>query len=428
LNKINLNYDVIVIGGGPAGLASAIQAKKTGKVSVLIIERDRELGGILPQCIHNGFGSVIFKKDYPGPYYAQKFIDEALNLGVDVLYDTMVLDITASKKVYASSCDNGYLELQAKSIILAMGCRERTRSQIRIPGTRPAGVFTAGTVQRMINIEGLMPGSKFVILGSGDIGMIMARRLTLEGAEVERVLEIMPFLTGLRRNFVQCLQDYNIKLELQHTVNRILGKRRVEGIETIKVDNNLNKIKGTEEYIECDTLLLSVGLIPENELSVKAQVDLDPVTNGPIINEKMETSNKGIFACGNVVSINDLVDYVSLYGYIAGKNAALYALNKFHSETGRIKLLKSNNIHSVIPQYINTDIQNNDEIMIQLRVNKIYEEKIIVEILKDNQPILSFKENYARPAEMIILKIKGKDIVNHIKENCMELFINLREA
>ena len=424
---MNNRYDVIVIGSGPAGLAAAIEAKRNKIKKVLLIERDKELGGILPQCIHNGFGSVIFKKDYPGPYYAQKFIDQIFDLNIEVLMDTMVLDITSSKKVYASSCDHGYMELQAKSIVLAMGCRERTRAQIRLPGSRPVGVFTAGTVQRLVNIEGYMPGKKFVILGSGDIGMIMARRLTLEGANVERVVEIMPFLTGLKRNYVQCLLDFNIKLDLQCTVKRIIGNNRLEAVEIVKVDKTLKMIEGTEEIIKCDTLLLSVGLIPENELSKKAQVDLDNKIGGPIIDERMHTNSNGVFAAGNVVCIHDLVDYVTMEGYIAGKNAALYALGKFKEDKYKINLLCGDNIFNIIPYKINYNFIKDKKFMLQLRVNRPLEKKVKIDLVDGKRVVYSFKENYARPAEMITIDINGNELHKAVSKNCKELKVRVVE-
>ena len=321
-------YDVVVVGSGPGGLAAAISAKKNGAQDVLIIERDVEPGGILLQCIHNGFGMETFKEDLPGPAYAQRFINEAFQTGVDFLLDTMVLEITRDHRITVTSKQYGFLTIQARADwLLAMGCRERTRAQVRLPGTRPSGVFTAGTAQRWVNVEGYMPGKKFVILGSGDIGMIMARRLTFEGASVQRVLEVMPYLSGLTRNYVQCLMDFNIELQLKHTVKNIIGKNRVEAIEAVAVDEKWSYIPGTEEIIPCDTLLLSVGLIPENELSRQAGVLIDPVTAGPFVDDGFQTNIPGIFSAGNVVHVYDLVDWVTEAGLTAGKSAARLVLN-----------------------------------------------------------------------------------------------------
>jgi NADPH-dependent 2,4-dienoyl-CoA reductase/sulfur reductase-like enzyme len=419
-------YDVIVIGAGPAGLAAAIEAKKAG-ASSLIIERNDEPGGILPQCIHNGFGSVLFKKDLPGPAYAWNFIDEAQKLGIEILLDTFVLDITGDKTVYATNSRQGFLELKAKSIVLAMGCRERTRAQIRIPGDRPAGVFTAGMVQRLVNIEGFMPGKNFIILGSGDIGMIMARRLTIEGAKVIKVVELMPYLTGLRRNYVQCLQDFNIPLSLSTTIKRIIGKKRVEAVETIKVDEGLNPLPGTEETIPCDSVLLSVGLIPENELSKKAGVQLDPLTGGPVVDENMATSIPGIYAAGNVVTIYDLVDYVSKAGFIAGKNASLYAAGKI-KPAQYIEIKLGDGVRSIMPQKISinnveTGLRpvSTQEILLELRVSREFPEKISIDLMDRDKIIQSFRQKYARPAEMITLKINREEILSKLNPNTTEL-------
>ncbi|MGL4945742.1 MAG: NAD(P)/FAD-dependent oxidoreductase, partial [Fusobacteriaceae bacterium] len=323
-----MRYDIVVIGGGPAGLAAAKSAHEKGAGKILIIERDKELGGILQQCIHNGFGLHRFKEELTGPEYAQKYIDMVKNLDIDIMLETMVLNIDEEKKISVISPEKGYEEIEAGAIILAMGCRERTRGAIAIPGDRPSGIFTAGAAQRYINMEGYMVGKKVLILGSGDIGLIMARRMTLEGAKVEAVVELQPFSGGLTRNIVQCLDDFNIPLLLSHTVINVEGEGRLEKVTIAKVDENRRAIKGTEITYDCDTLLLSVGLIPENELSKQLGVKLDNRTSGPLVNETMETSVPGIFACGNVVHVHDLVDFVSAEGERAGKNAADYVLSQ----------------------------------------------------------------------------------------------------
>ncbi len=399
--------DVAVIGSGPGGLAAAVSATQNGAKNVLLIERDGEAGGILLQCIHNGFGLEIFKKDLPGPAYAQYFIREAQAAGVKFLLDTMVLEITPDKHILASNKTDGMLEIQAKAIVLAMGCRERTRAQVRLPGSRPAGVYTAGTAQRWVNVEGFMPGKKIVILGSGDIGMIMARRLTFEGAKVERVLEIMPYLSGLMRNYVQCLQDFDIPLQLQHTVKRIIGNKRVEAIESVAVDEHQQEIAGSEETIACDTLLLSVGLIPENELSHQLGIRLDPLTNGPIVDNYFQTATKGFFAAGNVVHVYDLVDWVTMAGFRAGESAALYA-NGSLPISQKIPIQIGQNVHHVIPHFLNVASLNGQEEQLQLRVNKPIEHSVKVQVSNGEETILSRTLPYVRPGEMVTIPIKEK--------------------
>jgi NADPH-dependent 2,4-dienoyl-CoA reductase/sulfur reductase-like enzyme len=408
-------YDVIVIGSGPGGLAAAIAAKQNGAEDVLIIERDREPGGILLQCIHNGFGVEIFEEDLPGPSYAQRYNEQAHELGVEFLLDTMVLDVTPQREVYATGTESGFVEMTGDAVVLAMGCRERTRAQIQLPGPRPAGVYTAGTAQRWVNVEGYMPGRRVVILGSGDIGMIMARRLTFEGARVERVLEVMPYLTGLSRNYVQCLLDFDIPLQLRHTVKRILGRDRVEAVEAVAVDEHWAPVPGTEEIIPCDTLLLSVGLIPENELSQNAGVPLDPVTGGPFVDEGYQTRVPGIFAAGNVVHVYDLVDWVTQAGLVAGQRAARWAqeLQRGAIEAERparsVATEAGDNVRYVVPHTVNPEALAEEPVMLQMRVTRPLEQPVRVEVRDGDTLVARRSARYARPGEMMSVTLRSRD-------------------
>jgi NADPH-dependent 2,4-dienoyl-CoA reductase/sulfur reductase-like enzyme len=404
------DIDVLVIGSGPGGMAAALAAKENGAKNVLVVERDTEPGGILLQCIHNGFGMEIFKEDLPGPSYAQRFVEQVYQAGIDFLLDAMVIDISPTREVVIANKQLGLLTLKPKAIVLAMGCRERSRAQIQLPGCRPNGVFTAGTAQRWVNIEGYMPGKRFVILGSGDIGMIMARRLTFEGAKVEKVLEIMPYISGLTRNYVQCLLDYDIPLQLNHTVSRIIGKDRVEAIESVAVDENRRPIAGTEEITACDSLLLSVGLIPENELSKQAGVILDPRTNGPIVNQYFATNVPGFFAAGNVVHVYDLADWVTQAGYKAGKYAAYYAKSAKDLYGKSIPVLAGENVRTVVPQQVSSSSKKGKKIEFQFRVPAPVEEPVKVSVLAGGKEIETSNFRYARPGEMMDIKIDRKDI------------------
>ncbi|MSS62618.1 NAD(P)/FAD-dependent oxidoreductase [Velocimicrobium porci] len=400
-----LLYDLVIVGGGPAGLAAAASARENGVEKILILERDKELGGILNQCIHNGFGLHTFKEELTGPEYAGRFIEIVKELDIEYRLNTMVMDISKDKVVTAMNREEGLFEIQAKSIILAMGCRERSRGALNIPGYRPAGVYSAGTAQRLVNMEGYMPGKEVVILGSGDIGLIMARRMTLEGAKVKVVAELMPYSGGLKRNIVQCLDDFGIPLKLSHTVVDIDGKERLKGVTLAEVDERGKPIQGTEEYYSCDTLLLSVGLIPENELSRGIGIEMEPVTSGPVVNESLETSIEGIFACGNVLHVHDLVDYVSEEAKTAGKNASSYIKNqRAKGNEHKINLIATEGVRYTVPKYINLE-QMDDNLTVRFRVGGVYKNSYI-SVYYDGERMLHRKKAVMAPGEMEQIKLE----------------------
>ena len=400
-----MHHDIVIIGGGPAGLAAAVSARRAGVEDILILERDNVLGGILNQCIHNGFGLHTFKEELTGPEYAARYIEMVTEEKIPYRLNTMVIDINSEKEVTYINREEGLVTIKAGAVILAMGCRERPRGALNIPGYRPAGIFSAGTAQRLMNIEGYIVGKEVVILGSGDIGLIMARRMTLEGAKVKVVAELMPYSGGLKRNIVQCLDDYDIPLKLSHTVTEIHGKERVTGITIAEVDGNRKPIPGTEEYYSCDTLLLSVGLIPENELTKGIGVSMNRITSGPNVNDHLQTEAEGVFACGNVLHVHDLVDYVSEEANLAGKNAAAYVKKETAGEeTKEVRLEASNGVRYTVPQSL--DIRNmNDQVVVRFRVADVYKDRFI-SVYYGDERVSKRKKKVLAPGEMeqVILK------------------------
>lgn len=418
---MNGKTDILIVGGGPAGLAAAVSARKSGVHNVLILERDEELGGILNQCIHNGFGLHTFKEELTGPEYAARYEAMIKELGISYLLNTIVVDISQGREteslneeaaytkiVMAMNKEEGMFTVEARAVILAMGCRERSRGALNIPGYRPAGIYSAGQAQRYVNIEGRMPGKEVVILGSGDIGLIMARRMTLEGARVKLVAELMPYSGGLKRNIVQCLDDFGIPLKLGHTVIDIAGKERLEGVTVARVDENRRPIPGTEEYISCDTLLLSCGLIPENELSAGLGIELNPVTAGPFVNESLETNMEGVFACGNVLHVHDLVDYVSEEAEAAGANAAAYIKGELPSGDKAITLKTSGGVRYSVPAILHADRMKEEQI-IRFRVGNVYKD-VSLAVYFDDKLVKTQKKRVMAPGEMEQIKLKRSEL------------------
>ncbi len=428
-------YDIVIVGGGPAGMAAAVAAKKQGSDRILLLERDRELGGILNQCIHNGFGLHTFQEELTGPEYAERFVEQIKAYNIEYKLNTMVMDVSQDKRVTAMNREEGVFEIQAKAIIFAMGCRERSRGALNIPGYRPAGIYSAGTAQRLVNMEGLLPGREVVILGSGDIGLIMARRMTLEGAKVKVVAELMPYSGGLKRNIVQCLDDYGIPLKLSHTVVDIKGKERVEGVTLAEVDENRKIIEGTEEFYSCDTLLLSVGLIPENEISGSMGVELSTVTSGPRVNERLETSIEGVFACGNVLHVHDLVDYVSEEAATAGKNAAIYVQDgesmnaqgregSTNVQRTKVKLCPLDGVRYTVPEIIDP-VRMDEKLMVRFRVGNVYR-NCYISVYFDEERVLHRKRSIVAPGEMEEIKLSKEELLKY--PNLETITIKIEEA
>lgn len=408
--------DLVIIGGGPAGMSAAIAAYENGITDVLILERDENLGGILQQCIHNGFGLHKFGEELTGPEYAWRYEEKVRALGIECKLNTMVLDVSEDKVITATNSQDGIFQIQAKAVILAMGCRERSKGALNIAGSRPAGIYSAGTAQKFVNMKGYLPGKNVVILGSGDIGLIMARRMTLEGAKVHAVCELMPYSGGLARNIEQCLNDFNIPLKLSHTIVKIHGKDRVEGVTIAKVDERRKPIAETEEYIQCDTILFSVGLIPENELSKSAKVDLSAITNGAVVDQDRQTSVEGIFSCGNVLHVHDLVDYVSEEAEIAGKAAVEY-INGNKDKTVLIPIRTDGKVRYTVPQTITKE----KDVAVYFRVSDIYK-NVKVNVSDGNEVVFSKKRVKVAPGEMESVTLKKE-----VFANAKELYFSLEE-
>lgn len=417
-------YDIVIIGGGPAGLACALAAKDRGAKDILILERDGELGGILNQCIHNGFGLHTFKEELTGPEYAHRYIQRVSREGIAVKLNTMVVSISRDKVIRGVNPREGLVEMQARSLVLAMGCRERPRGALNIPGYRPAGIYSAGTAQRLVNLEGYMPGKEVVILGSGDIGLIMARRMTLEGAKVKVVAEILPYSGGLKRNIVQCLDDYGIPLKLNHTLVDIRGKHRVTGVTIAAVDENRKPIPGTEEDYSCDTLLLSVGLIPENELSREVGVTLDPVTQGPVVNESLETNIPGIFACGNVVHVHDLVDFVSLEGELAGRRAADFLREDRSYRPSPVEILPGEGVRYTVPRKLDPE-RMEEELTVRFRVDREYRGAAIG-VYENGEKVRHLPRRIMAPGEMESISLSRDKLST--REGLKEIRICVEES